>query len=481
MNKTIYVITFLLLNLLYISTVFASTSSVDVSILAGTKLNETWNNGFIIGGLVLLSLIVLSRFFINGLKKNLLLSGYFITQALELKFVLGNHSYLVFPDIEFLFFVNLPLIITLSSFFLLTFFTYFFDFKVHYRHLYFTLRNSAITLIIYMISIAFFSISTNIVLTMIVNGLISLILLVIALSLVKKSEPFAVLFTLILALQLIVFFTNLYSIPALLSIVNIEYKALVYGFPVWFDAFLIVFMLGRHYSTQLRDKQQLQATVLQSAIEAKKAQDELLALQQDNQEVLESQVQERTLELNIALQELESSNKELAAKSTQDDLSGLYNRRFYDQKILAEFRRSKRNLTPLSLVLIDIDFFKKVNDNYGHLAGDQCITWLGQQIKAGLKRSSDIGCRYGGEEFCLILPDTDAKGAIALAENFRAKIEATACFYQDTEINITISCGVSTYVQEADIQPEQIFERADNALYLAKSSGRNQVKQYIKT
>ncbi|MFB0999700.1 MAG: diguanylate cyclase, partial [Colwellia sp.] len=88
----------------------------------------------------------------------------------------------------------------------------------------------------------------------------------------------------------------------------------------------------------------------------------------EDTDALESKVQERTLELNIALQELEDANKELQEKNTLDELTGLYNRRFYDQKIQAEFRRSRRNLTPLSLVVIDIDYFKKVNDNYGHLA-----------------------------------------------------------------------------------------------------------------
>ena len=105
------------------------------------------------------------------------------------------------------------------------------------------------------------------------------------------------------------------------------------------------------------------------------------------------------------MQELEDANRELEAKNTFDDLTGLYNRRFYDQKILAEHRRSRRNLTPLSIVVIDIDHFKHVNDNYGHLAGDHCLAALAEQIKKVLRRSTDIGCRYGGEEFCLILPE----------------------------------------------------------------------------
>ncbi|WP_232299991.1 GGDEF domain-containing protein [Colwellia sp. MT41] len=203
--------------------------------------------------------------------------------------------------------------------------------------------------------------------------------------------------------------------------------------------------------------------------------------QQDSQDLLEERVQERTLELNIALQELESANQELERKNVLDELTGLHNRRFYDQKILAEYRRSRRNLTPLSLVLIDIDHFKLVNDNYGHLAGDQCLIWLSKHIKQSLKRSADKAFRYGGEEFCLILPNTDVEGALLLAEQLRLLLNEQVFIFQEIEIALTISCGICTYQQEVDIGPEQIFSGADKALYQAKNNGRNQTQQYILT
>jgi len=197
----------------------------------------------------------------------------------------------------------------------------------------------------------------------------------------------------------------------------------------------------------------------------------------EEQDELEGKVQERTLELNIALQELEEANKELQEKNTLDELTGLYNRRFYDQKILAEFRRSRRNLTPLSLVIIDIDHFKRVNDNYGHLAGDECLVAVSACIKQCMRRSADISCRYGGEEFCLILPETDSNGALALAEELRKSIEACQVSYNSIDIKLTVSCGVSTYQQQKNVQPEHIFSIADKALYQAKNNGRNQVIQ----
>ena len=192
---------------------------------------------------------------------------------------------------------------------------------------------------------------------------------------------------------------------------------------------------------------------------------------------LESKVQERTLELNIALQELEEANKELQEKNTLDELTGLYNRRFYDQKIQAEFRRSRRNLTPLSLVVIDIDHFKKVNDNYGHLAGDECLVTVSACIKRCLRRSADISCRYGGEEFCLILPETDSKGALVFAEELRESIETCQFSYNNIAIKLTISCGISTYLQQKNVKPEHLFAVADQALYKAKANGRNQITQ----
>lgn len=203
--------------------------------------------------------------------------------------------------------------------------------------------------------------------------------------------------------------------------------------------------------------------------------------QQDNQDLLEDRVQERTLELNITLQELESVNQELERKNVLDELTGLHNRRFYDQKILAEYRRSRRNLTALSIVVIDIDHFKAVNDNFGHLAGDQCITWVAALIKQSLKRAADIAFRYGGEEFCLILPNTDGDGAFLLADKLRLKINEQSCQIENNDITLSISCGIFTYRQELNIGPEQIFSYADKALYEAKNQGRNQTKQYIFT
>ncbi len=200
--------------------------------------------------------------------------------------------------------------------------------------------------------------------------------------------------------------------------------------------------------------------------------------QQYCQVLLEEKVQDRTIELNIALQELANANQELERMSVHDELTGLHNRRFYDEKMVAEYRRSRRNLTALSFVLIDIDHFKSVNDNYGHVAGDQCLIWLAKLIKQFIKRTADKAFRYGGEEFCLILPNTDSKGALLLTEQLRLAVSQQAFTFNNAEILLTISSGIFTYQQQVDVGPEQIFIGADKALYQAKDNGRNQTKQY---
>ena len=244
----------------------------------------------------------------------------------------------------------------------------------------------------------------------------------------------------------------------------------------WLMAIMVTYLVGYTYYCQLRDEKLAQQQALSSMRASELAQKELLIIQDESQEQLESRVQERTLELNIALQELEAVNQELQEKNTLDELSGLYNRRYYDQKIVAEFRRSRRNLTPLSLILVDIDHFKNVNDTYGHLTGDKCIVDVASLLKSLLRRSSDIGCRYGGEEFCLILPETDAQGALALAQEICQTVRQQKFYSNESIMKLSVSCGVTTYLQEKDITPEIIFEHVDKALYKAKKSGRDQVQ-----
>jgi diguanylate cyclase (GGDEF)-like protein len=207
-------------------------------------------------------------------------------------------------------------------------------------------------------------------------------------------------------------------------------------------------------------------------------QQELFKIEEEVREELESKIQERTFELEVTLRELEETNRELEEKNTQDALTGIRNRRFFDKKYQAEFRRSRRERTELSLVILDIDHFKKVNDSYGHLAGDDVIRHVGRVLGDMLKRPSDDACRYGGEEFALILPNTCAKGAVQLAQVLREKIADEAVTTEAGVIKVTVSCGVFTAVAELDMDQNCYIEFADQALYQAKQTGRNRVVHY---
>ncbi len=169
---------------------------------------------------------------------------------------------------------------------------------------------------------------------------------------------------------------------------------------------------------------------------------------------------------------LHEANQELFRLGRTDGLTGLYNRRAWEEYLSQEFRRCSRSHHPSSLIMFDIDHFKRVNDTYGHQAGDEVIRRVAQ-IVCNEKRESDIAGRYGGEEFGIILPDTDRDGARNFAERMRATVESSPVFYGQQRIDFTISLGASELDEELELHT-QWLERADQALYRSKQGGRNQ-------
>jgi diguanylate cyclase (GGDEF)-like protein len=439
--------------------------------------NKHFNSGLAIGGIIFLALVELLWFFATGLKSALLLTGYFIIRAMLLALLLGWNLYYLLPQMPELRGVALPLLAALASIFFLWFILELFNVKHEDRKLACFIRYFCWLILLYMPLSLLFSVAQNITISIIIYILTIMLLVIIAYFLIKRKNRLGGLLAFISLLEFI-FMVIIIVSTIWFGVSFVEYHDILFYAAFWLNGLLISFLLSRQYFFEVQDKEIAQRLAVENAISSEKAQKELYNLQQENQEILEQHVQERTLELNIALQELEAANQELARKNTIDELTGLNNRRFYDQKILAEFRRSKRNLTPLSLVLIDIDHFKKVNDTYGHQAGDLCLQQLAKIIKENLKRSTDIGCRYGGEEFCLIIPDTDMLGAIELAEKLRQKVSISNFEFEQQSINITISCGVATYTQEDNASPEKLFAAADKALYKAKINGRNQTWQF---
>lgn len=172
---------------------------------------------------------------------------------------------------------------------------------------------------------------------------------------------------------------------------------------------------------------------------------------------------------------LEQSNAELKKLSCLDGLTGIANRRRLDEFLRMECLRSVRDDTPLSLILIDIDFFKPYNDHYGHLAGDECLRRVARGLDEAVQRASDLIARYGGEEFAVILPNTDLDGAKRIASELCEKIRSLGVpheYSQAADI-VTISLGVVSRVACENLSPADLINLADAALYEAKETGRN--------
>jgi diguanylate cyclase (GGDEF)-like protein/PAS domain S-box-containing protein len=161
-----------------------------------------------------------------------------------------------------------------------------------------------------------------------------------------------------------------------------------------------------------------------------------------------------------------------------DGLTGLANRRYFDEALQREFYRMKRSGAPFSLILLDIDNFKKYNDSYGHVLGDECLRRVATTLQMVVGRVPDILARYGGEEFVIILPATDAQGAVTLAERIRSSIEDLAIPHRLSDPQwVTISLGVISATATIELnEPKDVVTLADRGLYLAKSSGRNCVR-----
>ncbi|THF67473.1 diguanylate cyclase [Pseudothauera nasutitermitis] len=183
--------------------------------------------------------------------------------------------------------------------------------------------------------------------------------------------------------------------------------------------------------------------------------------------------------LLVLTRKLDEANRELTRLSSADGLTGIANRRRFDETLLKEWRRCARDGKPLSLLLIDVDFFKPFNDNYGHQVGDECLKAVARTLAQALNRPSDLVARYGGEEFGVILPDTTESGALAVAEALRGAVQTLGITHRFSEVSpvVTISAGLaSTTPQRGDDSGFiALLRRADAALYRAKTEGRNRV------
>jgi diguanylate cyclase (GGDEF)-like protein len=187
-----------------------------------------------------------------------------------------------------------------------------------------------------------------------------------------------------------------------------------------------------------------------------------------------------TMLLAFEKRKTERLNMTLKDISYLDGLTGVANRRKFEEHLIREWDRAKKSGQPLSLLMVDIDFFKRYNDLLGHLEGDECLRKVAQEINRHVRRGMDLVARYGGEEFAVTLPETQEEQARVIAERIRSDVENLKIPHPASEVSryITVSVGVATLVPDNNLRREILINMADKALYRAKRKGRNRVEVF---
>jgi diguanylate cyclase (GGDEF)-like protein len=182
--------------------------------------------------------------------------------------------------------------------------------------------------------------------------------------------------------------------------------------------------------------------------------------------------------LVVLTRKLDTANQELKRLSASDGLTGIANRRLFDEHLRREWRRARRSKTNLAVMMCDVDHFKQYNDTYGHQAGDDCLRQIAGTINSKMERASDIAARYGGEEFSVILPETTLAGAVVVGEKIRHAINELSIPHRASPFGrITVSIGIAASLPDTEL-PAELLAAADRTLYRAKHEGRNRVCRF---
>ncbi len=244
-----------------------------------------------------------------------------------------------------------------------------------------------------------------------------------------------------------------------------------------FEIIILTLALAERMAISQKNALSLAIQVNEEKENTYNAQRESLILEKKAKEELERIVDERTQKLSQTLESLSIAHDKLQTISITDALTGLNNRYYFNDHFKIEYKRAFRDQTECSLIMLDIDHFKLVNDTYGHPAGDVCLKFIANCIKKNAARDSDICCRYGGEEFIIVLPSTSLMAAYKLADKIRESIKEEPVKWNNTGISLTASFGVSSVIPSKVDQNnmQYLVNQADQALYDAKDQGRDRV------
>jgi diguanylate cyclase len=236
-------------------------------------------------------------------------------------------------------------------------------------------------------------------------------------------------------------------------------NALAFGLLLQVMLFAFALSIRIGMERQLREEAQ---------IETAHAKDMLLETERQQNIHLDKVVRSRT-------KQLEEVNERLQKISATDALTGLYNRRYFDESLKREYARAARNKAPLSVMMIDLDRFKSINDNYGHVFGDEALRQTALRMQDVLKRPGDVAFRYGGEEYVILLPDTNTSAARIIAKQIWSAMRSSQIFHDDQSETITVSIGIATVVPSPNGDPNKLLRDADHKLYRAKEEGRDRI------
>ncbi|WP_394201619.1 diguanylate cyclase [Shewanella waksmanii] len=430
-------------------------------------------HGFQLGALTAIGLFSLFIAITTGSFSYSYYSGYVLSATLLVASLHGFAFRFIWPDWPYMQQLMLPMLIPLTIMFALLFTEKVLQLKYHGVKLLRICRMGAAIAALMVLVTPFIDYSVALISYISTVLIATVLLMAIAVIQSFKGHKLAKLFTLAWFGLLIGSFTTAAMYLGLIHLPIAHQTPLMMGLS--FEIIFMAAILAIRYNDERKAKMRIQQEALKQAESLRLTREESLRMEAQSNEKLEQMVQERTLELEIALRELNEANQKLTEQTTIDSLTGVKNRAAFDKRLLAEGRLSRRQQTPMAILMLDIDRFKSINDNHGHLAGDQCLRLIAKALKAKLKRPADLVSRFGGEEFAIILPNTAQEGAVQVAESIREAINEQPLAWDNQSISLTVSIGVCAEVVEDEAHTQLLLDHADKALYQAKNEGRNKV------